>query len=326
MAASLRGRLLALGGCGLLLGSALAAGDERLYATVMPALRALPPEAAHGLALRAAALGLLPSTRPDSPALPRRRCESSGSDSATHWAWLLASTSSARLWTGCTRWALALWKWGLSRPSPRKETRSPGSSGWPRMRQSSTGMDSTAMATSWWSAGCEPARRHRSGSLLVLVERDLLPCKQKPALLVKIAPDLTAQDKQDIASVVCELGVDGLIVSNTTVSRPSGLRSRQRTEPGGLSGKPLRELSTQTIRDMYALTQGRVPIIGVGGVSSGQDALEKIRAGASLVQLYTALVFHGPPVVGTVKRELEELLREQGFKSVMEAVGADHRC
>nr|XP_026653394.1 dihydroorotate dehydrogenase (quinone), mitochondrial isoform X6 [Zonotrichia albicollis] len=288
MAASLRGRLLALGGCGLLLGSALAAGDERLYATVMPALRALPPEAAHGLALRAAALGLLPSTRPDSPALPRRRCESSGSDSATHWAWLLASTSSARLWTGCTRWALALWKWGLSRPSPRKGTRSPGSSGWQRMRQSSTGTDSTAMATSWWSAGCEPARRHRSGSLL--------------------------------------LGVDGLIVSNTTVSRPSGLRSRQRTEPGGLSGKPLRELSTQTIRDMYALTQGRVPIIGVGGVSSGQDALEKIRAGASLVQLYTALVFHGPPVVGTVKRELEELLREHGFKSVMEAVGADHRC
>nr|XP_054496623.1 dihydroorotate dehydrogenase (quinone), mitochondrial isoform X1 [Agelaius phoeniceus] len=91
----------------------------------------------------------------------------------------------------------------------------------------------------------------------VLVERDLLPCKQKPALLVKIAPDLTAQDKQDIASVVCELGVDGLIVSNTTVSRPSSLRSRQRTEPGGLSGKPLRELSTQTIRDMYALTQAR---------------------------------------------------------------------
>ncbi|XP_039931305.1 dihydroorotate dehydrogenase (quinone), mitochondrial isoform X2 [Hirundo rustica] len=143
----------------------------------------------------------------------------------------------------------------------------------------------------------------------VLAERDLLPCERKPAVLVKIAPDLTAQDKQDIASVVCEVGVDGLIVSNTTVSRPSSLRSRQRLEHGGLSGKPLRELSTQTIREMYALTQGRVPIIGVGGVSSGQDALEKIRAGASLVQLYTALVYHGPPVVGAVKRELEELLR-----------------
>ncbi|XP_009874782.1 PREDICTED: dihydroorotate dehydrogenase (quinone), mitochondrial, partial [Apaloderma vittatum] len=139
--------------------------------------------------------------------------------------------------------------------------------------------------------------------LQVLAERDLLPCEHKPAVLVKIAPDLTAQDKQDIASVVCELGVDGLIVSNTTVSRPSSLRSRQRTEPGGLRG-------------------GRVPIIGVGGVSSGHDALEKIRAGASLVQMYTALVYHGPPVVGAVKRELEDLLREQGVKNVMEA-GAD---
>ncbi|XP_041339675.1 dihydroorotate dehydrogenase (quinone), mitochondrial isoform X2 [Pyrgilauda ruficollis] len=134
------------------------------------------------------------------------------------------------------------------------------------------------------------------------------------------------QGKAELRDLLSKLGVDGLIVSNTTVSRPSSLRSRQRTEPGGLSGKPLRELSTQTIREMYALTQGRVPIIGVGGVSSGQDALEKIRAGASLVQLYTALVYHGPPVVGAVKRELEELLREQGFKNVMEAVGADHRC
>ncbi|RMC09407.1 hypothetical protein DUI87_14415 [Hirundo rustica rustica] len=149
----------------------------------------------------------------------------------------------------------------------------------------------------------------------VLAERDLLPCERKPAVLVKIAPDLTAQDKQDIANVVCEVGVDGLIVSNTTVSRPSSLRSRQRLEHGGLSGKPLRELSTQTIREMYALTQGRVPIIGVGGVSSGQDALEKIRAGASLVQLYTALVYHGPPVVGAVKRELEELLRVELCKA-----------
>ncbi|NXD14874.1 PYRD dehydrogenase, partial [Nothocercus nigrocapillus] len=159
----------------------------------------------------------------------------------------------------------------------------------------------------------------------VLSERDALPCERKPAVLVKIAPDLSAQDKQDIAGVVCELGVDGLIVSNTTVSRPRGLRSRQRTEPGGLSGAPLRELSTQTVRDMYALTQGRVPIVGVGGVSSGRDALEKIRAGASLVQMYTALVYHGPPAVRAVKQELQELLREQGFDSVAAAVGADHR-
>ncbi|KYO28478.1 dihydroorotate dehydrogenase (quinone), mitochondrial [Alligator mississippiensis] len=161
--------------------------------------------------------------------------------------------------------------------------------------------------------------------LQVLEERDALPCVPKPAVLVKIAPDLSAQDKRDIASVVSELGVDGLIVTNTTVSRPSSLRGAARAEAGGLSGQPLRDLSTETVREMYCLTQGRVPIVGVGGVSSGQDALDKIRAGASLVQLYTALTYRGPPVVGTVKRELAALLRKQGFASVTEAVGADHR-
>ncbi|KAM5208649.1 dihydroorotate dehydrogenase (quinone), mitochondrial isoform 5-T5 [Hipposideros larvatus] len=159
----------------------------------------------------------------------------------------------------------------------------------------------------------------------VLQERDALKGAQKPALLVKIAPDLTAQDKEDIASVVRELGIDGLIVTNTTVSRPAGLQGALRSETGGLSGKPLRDLATQTIREMYALTQGSVPIIGVGGVSSGQDALEKIRAGASLVQLYTALTYRGPPVVGRVKRELEALLKEQGFTRVTDAIGVDHR-
>ncbi|XP_021112406.1 dihydroorotate dehydrogenase (quinone), mitochondrial isoform X5 [Heterocephalus glaber] len=159
----------------------------------------------------------------------------------------------------------------------------------------------------------------------VLQERDALQRAQKPAVLVKIAPDLTAQDKEDIACVVRELGIDGLIVTNTTVSRPAGLRGVLHSEAGGLSGKPLRDLSTQTIREMYALTQGRIPIIGVGGVSSGQDALEKIRAGASLVQLYTALTYGGPPVVGRVKRELEALLKEQGFSRVTDAIGADHR-
>ncbi|XP_026975190.1 dihydroorotate dehydrogenase (quinone), mitochondrial isoform X1 [Sagmatias obliquidens] len=176
----------------------------------------------------------------------------------------------------------------------------------------------------------------------VLQERDALKVVHKPAMLVKIAPDLTAQDKEDIASVVRELGIDGLIVTNTTVSRPASLQGALRSEMGGLSGKPLRDLSTQTIREMYALTQGknlvsltsdlrvaqapgRVPIIGVGGVSSGQDALEKIRAGASLVQLYTALTYRGPPLVGRVKRELEALLKEQGFTRVTDAIGADHR-
>ncbi|XP_076879584.1 dihydroorotate dehydrogenase (quinone), mitochondrial [Brachyhypopomus gauderio] len=159
----------------------------------------------------------------------------------------------------------------------------------------------------------------------VLKERDSLPGTRRP-VMVKIAPDLSEQDKQDIAEVITELGVDGLIVSNTTVSRPDSLQGPNRTEAGGLSGQPLKDLSTRTVQEMYALTNGKVPIVGVGGVASGQDALEKIRAGASLVQVYTALVFHGPPLINKIKRELHELLMAQGFNNVSEAVGADHRA
>ncbi|XP_049451722.1 dihydroorotate dehydrogenase (quinone), mitochondrial [Epinephelus fuscoguttatus] len=159
----------------------------------------------------------------------------------------------------------------------------------------------------------------------VLKERDALQGDRKLPVLVKIAPDLTTQDKQDIADVVTELGVDGLMVSNTTVSRPETLQDPHKSEVGGLSGQPLKDLSTRTVREMYNLTKGKVLIIGIGGVASGQDALDKIRAGASLVQLYTALAYQGPPVVTKIKRELEHLLKEQGFSSVSEAVGADHR-
>uniref|UniRef100_A0A674E071 Dihydroorotate dehydrogenase (quinone), mitochondrial n=1 Tax=Salmo trutta TaxID=8032 RepID=A0A674E071_SALTR len=159
----------------------------------------------------------------------------------------------------------------------------------------------------------------------VLKERDALQGGSRPPVLVKIAPDLTAQDKQDIADVVTELGVDGLLVSNTTVSRPETLQDPQSKEVGGLSGQPIKELSTRTVREMYSLTKGKVPIIGVGGVASGQDALDKICAGASLVQLYTSLTYQGPPVVTKIKRELEQLLKEQGFTSISDAVGADHR-
>uniref|UniRef100_UPI00398E8666 dihydroorotate dehydrogenase (quinone), mitochondrial isoform X2 n=1 Tax=Pristiophorus japonicus TaxID=55135 RepID=UPI00398E8666 len=159
----------------------------------------------------------------------------------------------------------------------------------------------------------------------VMKERDALKVNRKPAVLVKIAPDLSAQDKKDIASVVTELGIDGLIVTNTTVSRPQSLRDPLRTQLGGLSGGPLKEMSTQTVNEMYSLTKGRVAIIGVGGISSGADVLEKIRAGATLIQLYTIFTYQGPPVVNKIKRELEQLLKEQGFSSIAEAVGADHR-
>ncbi|XP_071818159.1 dihydroorotate dehydrogenase (quinone), mitochondrial-like isoform X2 [Apostichopus japonicus] len=161
----------------------------------------------------------------------------------------------------------------------------------------------------------------------VLQARDLLPVDPKPPLLVKISPDLTEKDKSDIADVVCrpKAKVDGLIISNTTVSRPSSLKSPEKKETGGLSGQPLKELSTQTIKDMYQLTKGNIPIIGVGGIQSGRDAYEKIRAGASLVQLYSALSYEGPPLVARIKRELINELKSGGFETVEAAVGADHR-
>src|SRR5262249_30048832 len=119
--------------------------------------------------------------------------------------------------------------------------------------------------------------------------------------------------------------VDGLIVGNTTIARPATLKSRDRIAPGGLSGKPLFAPSTACLAALYRFTEGRLPIIGCGGTSSGSESDAKIGAGASLVQLYSALVFHGPGLVGRVKRELEELLRRDGFSSVAGAVGADQK-
>lgn len=162
------------------------------------------------------------------------------------------------------------------------------------------------------------------GALIEEVLKARNTLKRLPPVLVKIAPDLDQRDKEDIASVLLhpETKVDGLIVSNTTVSRPDFLQSRNKAEIGGLSGKPLRNLSTQAVCDMYKLTKGELPIIGVGGIFTGEDAYEKICNGASLVQLYSSLSLHGPPVIGKIKRELAELLRKDGFKNVQDAVGS----
>ncbi len=145
-----------------------------------------------------------------------------------------------------------------------------------------------------------------------------------PPLLLKIAPDLTDDDKRDIAAVAAATRLDGLIVSNTTLARPS-LSSSHRGQTGGLSGRPLFEPSTALLGEFYRLTEGRLPLVGVGGIASGRDAYRKIRAGATLVQLYTALVFHGPGLVAAIKRDLAAALRADGFRSVAEATGADHR-
>ncbi len=141
-------------------------------------------------------------------------------------------------------------------------------------------------------------------------------------LLLKIAPDLTEGQRCDIAEVAVATGVNGLIVANTTVDRPADLRSRNARQGGGLSGRPLFSASTALVADMYRLTEKRLPIVGVGGVGSAADAYAKIRAGASLVQLYTGLAFDGPALVGRIKAGLVELLGRDGFASVGEALGS----
>jgi dihydroorotate dehydrogenase len=146
--------------------------------------------------------------------------------------------------------------------------------------------------------------------------------KRKP-VLYKIAPDLTPQDKEDIVEVALAHHVDGLIVTNTTITRPTNLKSHHRGERGGLSGAPLFTLSTATLRDIYKLSQGKLPLIGVGGIASPEDAYAKIKAGASLVQLYTALVYQGFALVERINEGLVRLLEQDGFKSVGEAVGKD---
>ncbi|HZS82262.1 MAG TPA: quinone-dependent dihydroorotate dehydrogenase, partial [Stellaceae bacterium] len=146
-----------------------------------------------------------------------------------------------------------------------------------------------------------------------------------PPLLAKVGPDLSEAEIEDIVEVALAAGIDGLIIGNTTVTRPPGLASRHRAEAGGLSGRPLMPLATACLRMAYRRLAGRLPLIGCGGVASGADAYAKIRAGASLVQLYSALVFAGPALAARIKRELAALLRADGFASVADAVGADHR-
>ena len=142
-------------------------------------------------------------------------------------------------------------------------------------------------------------------------------------LVVKIAPDAADDDLDDIVAVCRELRIDGLIVGNTTLSRPPSLVSANRGEAGGLSGAPLAALSTDVLRRTAQRVEGQFPLIGCGGVDSGAAAYAKIRAGASLVQLYSALVFDGPPLVRRIKDELAALLARDRFSSVSQAVGAD---
>ena len=145
---------------------------------------------------------------------------------------------------------------------------------------------------------------------------------EKP-LFVKVAPDLTDEEMGEIVSAIGGRA-HGLVATNTTVRR-EGLRGAARHEPGGVSGRPLSDLSTRVIRTLYRLTRGRVPIIGVGGIFNAHDAYEKIKAGAALIEIYTGFVYEGPAAPRRILRGLRDLLARDGFTSIAEAVGAEHR-
>jgi dihydroorotate dehydrogenase len=142
-------------------------------------------------------------------------------------------------------------------------------------------------------------------------------------LFLKVAPDLDDVAIRDIAEIAISYGLDALIVSNTTLQRPSHLTSDNREEQGGLSGQPLFQISTHTLRLFAGALNGRLPLIGVGGIENGLTALAKIKAGASAVQLYSAMVFQGPGLVARILDELDGLLMAEGFDHVSEAVGVE---
>lgn len=155
--------------------------------------------------------------------------------------------------------------------------------------------------------------------------RDIKKLTGKTPVLVKLAPDLTDAQLAEVPATLVEAGIDGIILGNTTLDRPETLPADFRAQTGGLSGPHVREKSTRLIKRIYADTKGKVPLIGVGGISSADDAYAKIRAGASLVQVYTGLVFKGPALVTDIKHGLVELLERDGFKNIADAVGADHK-
>ena len=143
-----------------------------------------------------------------------------------------------------------------------------------------------------------------------------------PPVFLKVAPDLEPADIDAIARIALDTGLGALIVSNTTIARPD-LASRHRAETGGLSGAPLRDLALQRVRDFRKATGGAIPLVGVGGIASAADAWARIRAGASLVQLYSALVYEGPVLARRIVRDLEALMRRDGFASIAEAIGSE---
>ncbi len=153
--------------------------------------------------------------------------------------------------------------------------------------------------------------------------QELIQTQSDTPIFLKIAPDLDERQIEDICQATNSFGLSGLIISNTTLARPSSLRSRHKFQSGGLSGQPLFEVSTQVLRLFYEASKGKIPLIGVGGISNTEQAWQKIKAGASAIQLYSALAYKGPFLAEKIHKELAEKMRALGISSIHDIIGTD---
>ena len=147
----------------------------------------------------------------------------------------------------------------------------------------------------------------------------------KTPVFLKIDPDLSKKELGDVADIILSSTIDGVIISNTSVKRSNDLINKNSNEKGGLSGLPIKEKSNVLLKNFYILTNGKIPLIGVGGISNGKDVYERILNGASLVQLYTSLIYQGPTVINRIKQELIYFLKKDNYKNVNQAIGKSHK-
>ncbi len=152
-------------------------------------------------------------------------------------------------------------------------------------------------------------------------KRESLETLNKKPILIKISPDLNDDQLRDIALISLANNIDGLVLTNTTIERSDFLKSKNIKKNGGLSGKPLLSKSNTVLKKMYELTNGQIPLIGVGGISTGSECYEKIKSGASLTQLYTALIYSGPLLISQIKKELVDLIKTDGYKNIASVIG-----
>jgi dihydroorotate dehydrogenase len=149
--------------------------------------------------------------------------------------------------------------------------------------------------------------------------------KKNIPILLKVSPDLTLSEQEKISETVIKNKIDGMIISNTTIDRDLNLKSKNAAESGGLSGAPLFKKSNEALKNFYKFTEGKIPLIGVGGISSAKDAYEKIKCGASLVQIYSAFIYQGFGAVEEIKKELSKKVSADGFENISQAIGSSCR-